>query len=112
MIAEFLDSWSLFGPAYLTAIAGAVLLSLVGVFVVARDQVFLAAAVSHPGYRFVHGDCDADNWGDWSVGEAIPSVCRPRARRPGWARRIVERDALGRILTKSSGAQKRQASLS
>ncbi|MGE3310058.1 MAG: metal ABC transporter permease [Limisphaerales bacterium] len=46
MITEFLNSWSLFGPSYLTALAGAVLLSLVGVFVVARDQVFLAAAVS------------------------------------------------------------------
>ncbi len=46
MITEFIDSWSLFGSTYLTALAGGVLLSLVGVFVVARDQVFLAAAVS------------------------------------------------------------------
>lgn len=46
MIIEFIQSWSLFGAAYLTALAGAVMLSIVGVFVVARDQVFLAAAVS------------------------------------------------------------------
>ena len=46
MITEFLSSWPVFGPVYLTAIAGAVLLSVVGVLVVARDQVFLAAAVS------------------------------------------------------------------
>ena len=46
MITEFIDSWALFGPAYLTALAGSVLLSIIGVFVVARDQVFLAAAVS------------------------------------------------------------------
>jgi ABC-type Mn2+/Zn2+ transport system permease subunit len=46
MIAEFLNSWTLFAPAYLTALSGAILLSLVGVFIVARDQLFLAAAVS------------------------------------------------------------------
>lgn len=46
MISEFIASWDLFGPSYLTALAGGVLLSLIGVLVVARDQVFLAAAVS------------------------------------------------------------------
>ena len=46
MITEFLHSWPLFGPAYLTALTGAILLSVVGVFVVARDQLFLAAAVA------------------------------------------------------------------
>jgi ABC-type Mn2+/Zn2+ transport system permease subunit len=46
MISEFIASWELFGPSYLTALAGGVLLSLIGVLVVARDQVFLAAAVS------------------------------------------------------------------
>ncbi len=46
MISEFISSWSLFGVAYLTAIAGAVVLSLVGVYVIARDQLFMAAAVS------------------------------------------------------------------
>jgi zinc transport system permease protein len=46
MISEFIASWELFGPSYLTALAGGVLLSLIGVLVVARDQVFLAAAVA------------------------------------------------------------------
>jgi zinc transport system permease protein len=46
MISEFITSWDLFGPSYLTALAGGVLLSLIGVLVVARDQVFLAVAVS------------------------------------------------------------------
>lgn len=46
MIAEFIASWSLFGDTYLAGWAVAVLLSAVGVFVVARDQIFLGAAVA------------------------------------------------------------------
>jgi ABC-type Mn2+/Zn2+ transport system permease subunit len=41
-----LASWALFGNTYLAAWAIAGLLSLVGVWVVARDQIFLGAAVS------------------------------------------------------------------
>ena len=46
MIAAFLDSWALFHDAYLAGWLIGVLLSLVGVFVVARDQIFIGAAVS------------------------------------------------------------------
>jgi ABC-type Mn2+/Zn2+ transport system permease subunit len=46
MIAEFVSSWTLFGHAYLAGWLIAVLLSLLGVMVVARDQIFLGAAVS------------------------------------------------------------------
>lgn len=46
MIAEFLASWPLFAGAYLTGMAVAVVLALVGVLVVARDQIFLGAAVA------------------------------------------------------------------
>ena len=46
MIAVFVESWSLFGDTYLAAWAIAALLPLVGVWVVARDQIFLGAAVS------------------------------------------------------------------
>jgi ABC-type Mn2+/Zn2+ transport system permease subunit len=46
LIAEFLSSWSLFQNAYLSGWLIAVLLSLVGVLVVARDQIFIGAAVS------------------------------------------------------------------
>ena len=46
MIGEFFASWSLFGDTYLAGWAVAVLLSLAGVLVVARDQIFLGAAVS------------------------------------------------------------------
>ena len=46
MIAGFLDSWALFHDAYLAGWLIGALLSLVGVFVVARDQIFIGAAVS------------------------------------------------------------------
>jgi zinc/manganese transport system permease protein len=46
VIAEFASSWELFSDTYLAGWAVAVLLSLVGVWVVARDHVFLGAAVS------------------------------------------------------------------
>ncbi|MBI3757640.1 MAG: metal ABC transporter permease [Deltaproteobacteria bacterium] len=46
MIEGFLSSWPLFHNAYLCGWLIAVLLSLIGVFVVARDQIFLGAAVS------------------------------------------------------------------
>lgn len=46
MIAAFLDSWALFHDAYLAGWLIGLLLSLIGVFVVARDQIFIGAAVS------------------------------------------------------------------
>lgn len=46
MIAEFLDSWALFQTTYLVGWLSAFTLALVGVWVVARDQIFLGAAVS------------------------------------------------------------------
>ncbi|MGH7806132.1 MAG: metal ABC transporter permease, partial [Candidatus Binatia bacterium] len=46
MIDSFLDSWPLFHQSYLAGWLIAALLALVGVVVVARDQIFLGAAVS------------------------------------------------------------------
>jgi ABC-type Mn2+/Zn2+ transport system permease subunit len=46
MIGRFLASWVLFSQVYITAWLLAILLALVGVLVVARDQIFLGAAVS------------------------------------------------------------------
>jgi zinc transport system permease protein len=46
VIASFLASWELFSHAYITAWLIGILLSLGGVLVVARDQIFLGAAVS------------------------------------------------------------------
>jgi ABC-type Mn2+/Zn2+ transport system permease subunit len=46
VIARFLSSWELFSHAYMTAWLIGILLSIVGILVVARDQIFLGAAVS------------------------------------------------------------------
>lgn len=46
MIEEFLSSWSLFQNTYLVGWSIALLLSLVGVLAVARDQIFIGAAMS------------------------------------------------------------------
>ena len=46
MIENFFDSWSLFQHAYLSGWFIGLLLSLLGVLVVARDQIFIGAAVS------------------------------------------------------------------
>jgi zinc/manganese transport system permease protein len=46
VITGFLASWALFSHAYMTAWLSGIVLSLVGVLVVARDQIFLGAAVS------------------------------------------------------------------
>lgn len=46
MIAGFVESWTLFEHAYLAGWLIGVLLALLGVLVVARDQIFIGAAVS------------------------------------------------------------------
>jgi ABC-type Mn2+/Zn2+ transport system permease subunit len=46
MITGFLQSWELFHNAYLAGWLMGILLSMLGVIVVARDQIFLGAAVS------------------------------------------------------------------
>lgn len=46
MISEFLNSWAMFSQSYLAALFAGLLLSFLGVIVVARAQVFIAAAVA------------------------------------------------------------------
>lgn len=46
MIGEFIASWPLFATVYVAGWLIAVLLAMVGVLVVARDQIFLGAAVA------------------------------------------------------------------
>lgn len=46
MIADFADSWLLFHDAYLSGWLIGILLSLMGVLIVARDQIFIGAAIS------------------------------------------------------------------
>ena len=46
MLTDFLASWPLFLHTYLTGWLMAVLLSMLGVYVVARDQIFVGAAIA------------------------------------------------------------------
>jgi ABC-type Mn2+/Zn2+ transport system permease subunit len=46
MISDFLSSWNLFATTYLAGWIIGLLLSVIGVFLVARNQIFVAAAVS------------------------------------------------------------------
>jgi zinc transport system permease protein len=46
LIQDFISSWSLFGNTYLVGWLVAALLSLIGVLVVARNQIFVGAALS------------------------------------------------------------------
>ncbi|MGH8508075.1 MAG: metal ABC transporter permease [Gammaproteobacteria bacterium] len=46
MIGEFLNSWPLFQNTYLAGWLIAIVLALIGVIVVARDQIFVSAAVA------------------------------------------------------------------
>lgn len=45
-LGEFVSSWSLFAESYLVGIFSAVLLAILGVWVVGRRQVFLGAAIA------------------------------------------------------------------
>jgi ABC-type Mn2+/Zn2+ transport system permease subunit len=46
LIAEFVDSWHLFQDTYLAGWLMGILLAVVGVLVVARDQIFIGAALA------------------------------------------------------------------
>ena len=46
MMHDFIASWPLFANTYLTGWLLAVLLSMMGVYVVARDQIFVGAAIA------------------------------------------------------------------
>lgn len=46
MIRDFIASWPLFAPTYLTGWLLAILLPLLGVYVVARNQIFMGAAIA------------------------------------------------------------------
>jgi zinc/manganese transport system permease protein len=46
VIAEFIETWPLFHNAYVGGLLIAVLLSIIGIVVVGRDQIFVGAAVS------------------------------------------------------------------
>jgi zinc transport system permease protein len=62
-VNDFLASWSLFWPSYLAGWAIAMLLAVIGVWVVARREVFLGAAVSQASAL---GIALAISLGSWS----------------------------------------------
>jgi zinc transport system permease protein len=63
MIASFLDSWVLFHNTYLVGWLIAMALSLVGVLVVARDHIFIGAAVSQASTLGIALALWAASWG-------------------------------------------------
>ena len=65
MIDSFVSSWPLFQNAYLSGWLIGILLSLIGVLVVARDQIFIGAAVSQASLLGIA-------LGIWSVGLLSP----------------------------------------
>ena len=80
MIADFLDSWALFHDAYLAGWLIGVLLSLVGVFVVARDQIFIGAAVSQASLFGI-----ARRHLGWAACSAPRAGGIPSCSTPSWA---------------------------
>lgn len=64
MIESFLASWDLFQQTYLAGWLIALLLSLVGVFVVARDQIFIGIAISQASTLGIAIGMGAGSWID------------------------------------------------
>ena len=99
MIQDFMDSWPLFQYAYLTGWLIGMSLSLVGVLVVAREQIFLSAAVTQastlgmalglwlggfitaPGLAWLHSDTFLSSMA--VVFAAISALIAGRAPEPG-----------------------------
>jgi len=68
VIQEFVASWPLFHNTYLVGWLIGLLLALVGVLVVARDQIFIGAAVSQASTL---GVALALGLGSWTATEAL-----------------------------------------
>lgn len=79
MIENFVASWPLFHDVYISGVLIALLLSLVGVAVVARDQIFLGAAVSQASLLgisagiWLDGMAVGTTW-DWLASDATHSM--------------------------------------
>ncbi len=80
MISAFLSSWPLFHDTYIAGWLIALLLSLVGVAVVARDQIFIGAAVSHASMLGIAVGMWLASWGEsmaceWCGSDALLASC-------------------------------------
>jgi ABC-type Mn2+/Zn2+ transport system permease subunit len=77
VIASFLDSWSLFGTTYGVGLLAAFVLAQVGIWVVARNQIFLGAAVAQASTLGVSlalaAGALASGTGEWIGADAVPA---------------------------------------
>jgi len=102
VIYEFLSSWPLFHNTYLAGWEIAVLLSLVGVIVVVRDQIFIGAAISQASVLGITvgmwlGRATSLAGGDWYQFDAFVALFGG-----GFA-------VLGALLTANPGAARRES---
>jgi ABC-type Mn2+/Zn2+ transport system permease subunit len=78
VISSFLDSWSLFGTTYGVGLLAAFVLAQVGIWVVARNQIFLGAAVAQASTLGVSlalaGGALAAGTGEWIGADAVPAA--------------------------------------
>ena len=79
MIADFVASWSLFGTTYAVGLLAAIALAQVGLWVVARNQIFLGAAVAQASALGVAAALFAAPWAGaaaagWLDGDALPML--------------------------------------
>jgi ABC-type Mn2+/Zn2+ transport system permease subunit len=80
MIESFVASWPLFHDTYIAGVAIAFVLALLGVWVVARDQIFLGAAVSQASTLGIAGLLWLEGVGavsatSWLGSETAAGVC-------------------------------------
>ena len=73
---DFLASWSLFWPSYLAGWVSAALLALIGVWVVARREVFLGAAVSQASTLGIAVALSLGAWSEasWAESEGVAAA--------------------------------------
>ena len=81
MIADFVDSWTLFRDAYVAGWLLAALLAVLGVLAIARDQIFIGAAVSQASIAGIAaalraGDLLGAADGSWARSDAFLSGTR------------------------------------
>ena len=92
MMRDFLASWPLFYPSYVAALLIGCTLALLGVLVVGRRQVFVAAAISQAS---LFGIAAGVVWGGataswWGVGAGIAAAVGIGGRRSGHDARAEE----------------------
>ena len=87
MIADFVASWSLFGTTYAVGLLAAIALAQVGLWVVARNQIFLGAAVAQASALGVAAALFAAPWAGAAAAGCSRGGVRVRSRRRGRRRR-------------------------